>query len=99
MLQTAKDSVLFEAVLHLSYAKLENAFKWFGFTQIISTECVFKFKNDMHEIIVLVHVEHIVILSPKLSGVKWAKEDLHSLFKCTDLEELKYYLRISFKQM
>lgn len=43
--------------------------------------------------------DDLVILSPELSGFKWAKEKLNTMFKLKDLAELTYYLQLSFKQI
>lgn len=39
----------------------------------------------------------LVILSPKISRIKGAREALNSLFKLKILDELMLYLRVSFK--
>lgn len=40
-----------------------------------------------------------VILRAELNEVRWAKEKLKILFKLTDLRDLNYYLRASFKRI
>lgn len=55
--------------LHLWHEKLKEALKRFGLTQLESSRTVFKFKDATHVLIILVYMEDLVNLSPKLSGV------------------------------
>lgn len=42
--------------------------------------------------IILVSVQDLVILSPELSGVKWAKKELKNLLNLTNMWKIKYCL-------
>lgn len=59
--------------LHVEPEKLKSTLKKFRFTRLQSCECVFKFKDEKHEIVIFVYRDDLVILSPELSGVKWKK--------------------------
>lgn len=78
---------------------LMNTLKKFGLTQLESQECNFKFRDDMHQVTLVVYVDDLLILSPELCGVKSSKEELRSLFKLTDLQELTSYLGAPFEQI
>lgn len=59
----------------------------------------FQVQNDMHEVIMLVKVDDLVILDLELSRVKRLIEELKRLFKLTVLGELKYYFGVCFKRI
>lgn len=68
-----------------------------GFMQLKSCECVSRFRGDTHKVIIFIYVDDLVILSPEINGVKWAKEELKRALKLTDLDELKKYIGVYFK--
>lgn len=56
--------------LHLWPEKHRNTPTKFGCKQLGSCKCVAKFKDETHEVIILVYVEDLVILSAELGVVK-----------------------------
>lgn len=79
---------------NLWHDELKNTLKKFGYKQLEWCESDFKFKDDMHEGVMLVHVNDLEILSSKPSLVKYRKKGLKILFKLNLLGQLKYYLAV-----
>lgn len=77
----------FETVHHRWQKNLKNTPKTFEFTQFESCEGIFKFEEDMHELITW-SKDEIVILSPELNGFMGAKEGFEGLFDMKDLRSL-----------
>lgn len=65
--------------------KLEKKLHRFSFIKLECCECAFVRKNEKFEAIILVYVDYLVIPSSHLSGVKWSRPELASVFTIMDL--------------
>lgn len=59
---------------------------------------MFKIKTEKFQVVVLDYAEDLVVLGFTEVGVKWVKDKLRFLFKVMNLQEISYFLGVTFER-
>lgn len=83
----------------LCFERLRRWLQGFGFKHLRPCEYGFERKPKKFRVIILIYVDDLIILGSSLSIVSCVKEKFGSLFKIKDLDELRYFLGVSFENI
>jgi len=80
------------------YQTLDKKLKSMNFESLNSDKCVYKFKSDTCEIILLLYVDDVIVLTNDKQQYLNVVSELSKSFKLKDLGKLSYCLGIQFSQ-